>query len=252
MGCRTENVRSRGRTSEKTLIRVMANGRENRECKKSKKQLRKRRTTLCNGKGSHPSWGLERSATLVSHQNSGIITLTKPRSYPHLSLSSTSIISPLAFSLQGQRSRPLQVSRTSPPGEPADSVTRCVPQGRVQMCFVHAVSCADLYVVPGISTLRLWPWPRWGRNQWREPEGGGPASNVEASSFNSRASSVDLYVVLRISTPVYGRKPTTRTLRRVSDCSGIQCRPFRGPQDKYSFAVPWRLRREETNDTKLF
>ena len=110
----------------------------------------------------------------------------------------------------------------------------------------------DLYVVPGISTLRLWPWPRWGRNQWREPEGGGPASNVEASSFNSRASSVDLYVVLRISTPVYGRKPTTRTLRRVSDCSGTQCRPFRGPQDKYSFAVPWRLRREETNDTKLF
>ena len=111
------------------------------------------------------------------------------------------------------------------------------------MCFMHAVSCADLYVVPGISTLRLWPWPRWGRNQWREPEGGGPASNVEASSFNSRASSVDLYVVLRISTPVYGRKPTTRTLRRVSDCSGIQCRPFRGPQDKYSLL--W----DETNDT---
>ena len=119
------------------------------------------------------------------------------------------------------------------------------------MCFIHAVSCADLYVVPGISTLRLWPWPRWGRNQWREPEGGGPASNVEASSFNSRASSVDLYVVLRISTPIYGRKPTTRTLRRVSDCSGIQCRPFRGPQDKYSLAVPWRLRREETNDTNI-
>ena len=160
MGCRTENVRSRGRTSEKTLIRVMANGRENRECKKSKKQLRKRRTTLCNGKGSHPSWGLERSATLVSHQNSGIKTLTKPHSSLHLSLSSTSIISPLALSLQGQRSRPLQVSRTSPPGEPADSETRCVPQGRVQMCFMHAVSCADLYVVPGISTLRLWPWLR--------------------------------------------------------------------------------------------
>ena len=99
MGCRTENVRSRGRTSAKTLIRVMANGRENRECKKSKKQLRKRRTTLCNGKGSHPSWGLERSATLVSHQNSGIKTLTKPHSYPHLSLSSTSTISPLVFSL---------------------------------------------------------------------------------------------------------------------------------------------------------
>ena len=152
MGCRTENVRSRGRTSAKTLIRVMANGRENRECKKSKKQLRKRRTTLCNGKGSHPSWGLERSATSVSHQDSGIKTLTKPHSSLHLSLSSTSIISPLALSLQGQRSRPLQVSRTSPPGEPADSETRCVPQGRVQMCFMHAVSCADLYVVPGIST----------------------------------------------------------------------------------------------------
>ena len=99
MGCRTENVRSRGRTSEKTLIRVMANGRENRECKKSKKQLRKRRTTLCNGKGSHPSWGLERSATSVNHQNSGIKSLTKPHSSPHLSLSSTSTISPLVFSL---------------------------------------------------------------------------------------------------------------------------------------------------------
>ena len=99
MGCRTENVRSRGRTSEKTLISVMANGRENRECKKSKKQLRNRRTTLCNGKGSHPSWGLERSATSVSHQNSGIKGLTRPHSSPHLSLSSTSIISPLALSL---------------------------------------------------------------------------------------------------------------------------------------------------------
>ena len=99
MGCRTENVRSRGRTSAKTLIRVMANGRENRECKKSKKQLRKRRTTLCNGKGSHTSWGLERSATSVSHQDSGIKTLTNPHSYPHLSLSSTSFISTMVFSL---------------------------------------------------------------------------------------------------------------------------------------------------------
>ena len=146
---------------------------------------------------------MERSATSVNHQNSGIKSLNKPHLSPHLSLSSTSTISPLVFSLfnqQQRRSRPQQVSRTSPPGEPADSETRCVPQGRVQMCFIHAVSCADLYVVPGISTLRLWPWPRWGRNQWREPEGGGPASNVEASSFNSRASSVDLYVVLRIST----------------------------------------------------
>ena len=85
MGCRTENVRSRGRTSAKTLIRVMANGRENRECKKSKKQLRKRRTTLCNGKGSHPSWGLERSATSVSHQDSGIKGPTKPHLSPHIS-----------------------------------------------------------------------------------------------------------------------------------------------------------------------
>ena len=102
MGCRTENVRSRGRTSAKTLIRVMANGRENRECKKSKKQLRKRRTTLCNGKGSHPSWGLERSATSVSHQNSGIKGLTKPHSSPHLSLSSTSTISTLVFSLSSR------------------------------------------------------------------------------------------------------------------------------------------------------
>ena len=169
----------------------MANGRENRECKKSKKQLRKRRTTLCNGKGSHPSWGLERSATSVSHQDSGIKTLTNPHSYPHLSLSSTSTISPLVFSLfnqQQRRSRPQQVLRTSPPGEPADSETRCVPQGRVQMCFIHAVSCADLYVVPGISTLRLWPWPRWGRNQWREPEGGGPASSVEFSTVGRPVS----------------------------------------------------------------
>ena len=85
MGCRTEDVRSRGRMSEKTLIRVMANGRENRECKKSKKQLRKRRTTLCNGKGSHPSGGLERSATSVSHQDSDIKGPTKPHLYPHIS-----------------------------------------------------------------------------------------------------------------------------------------------------------------------
>ena len=39
-------------------------------------------------------------------------------------------------------------------------------------------------------------------------------------------------------------------LRRVS-YSGIQCRPLRGPQDKYSLAVSFRLLREETNDTNI-
>ena len=144
----------------KTSIRMLANGRENRECKKSKKQVRKQHATAATEKEAIQVEDWNGSATSVSHQDSGIKTLTKPHSSLHLSLSSTSIISPLALSLQGQRSRPLQVSRTSPPGEPADSETRCVPQGRVQMCFMHAVSCADLYVVPGLSTLRLWPWPR--------------------------------------------------------------------------------------------
>ena len=37
-------------TSEKILIRVIANGGENRKCKKSKKQLRKRRATAATEK----------------------------------------------------------------------------------------------------------------------------------------------------------------------------------------------------------
>ena len=229
----------------KTLIRMLANGRENRECKKSEKQVRKQYATAATEKEVIQVEDWNGSATSVSHQDSDIKGPTKPHLSPHISHLYLHYISfsSLSLSLQGQRSRPLQVSRTSPLGEPADSETRCVPQGRVQMCFMHTVSCADLYVVPGISTLRLWPRPRWGRNQWREPEGGGPASSVETSSFNRRASSVDLYEVLRMSTPIYGRKPTTRTLERVSYYSGIQCRPFRGPQDKYSLF--W----DETNDT---
>ena len=85
MGRRTENVRSRGRTSAKTLIMMLANGRENRECKKSKKQVRKQHATAATEKEAIQVGGWNGSATSVSHQDSGIKGPTKPHSSPHIS-----------------------------------------------------------------------------------------------------------------------------------------------------------------------
>ena len=85
MGCRTENVRIRGRTSTKTLIRMLANGRENRECKKSKKQVRKQHATAATEKEAIQVEDWNGSATSVSHQDSDIKGPTKPHLSPHIS-----------------------------------------------------------------------------------------------------------------------------------------------------------------------
>ena len=80
----------------KTLIRMLANERENRECKKAKKQVRKQHATAATEKEAIQVEDWNGSATSVSHQNSGIKGLTNTHSSPHPSLSSTSTISTIA------------------------------------------------------------------------------------------------------------------------------------------------------------
>ena len=69
----------------KTLIRMLANGRENRECKKSEKQVRKQYATAATEKEVIQVEDWNGSATSVSHQDSDIKGLTKPHLSPHIS-----------------------------------------------------------------------------------------------------------------------------------------------------------------------
>ena len=68
----------------KTLIRMLANGRENRECKKSEKQVRKQYATAATEKEAIQVEDWNGSATSVSHQDSDIKGPTKPHSSPHI------------------------------------------------------------------------------------------------------------------------------------------------------------------------